>query len=208
MGGVGASVELHEIIRSRRAELGLSQAELGSRVGVDRRQIRRYESGETQPTLGVAREIARALDISLDELAGNEVRRLDLSGDWIAVWQSWKDGAESIRPQRVRMRHRGDVVEIAALARGAAPEAGGYLWRGELRVFDNEALIGWYAADEGAVRSKGSLYYALHTHGFTATGRWVGLSIDGPIVTGLATLARGEDEAVGLMAELQKGEQG
>jgi transcriptional regulator with XRE-family HTH domain len=199
-------VELHEIIRTRRAELGISQAELGSRVGVDRRQIRRYESGETQPTLGVAREIARALGISVDELAGNEVRRLDLSGDWCAVWQSWKDGEESIRPQQVRMRHRGDVVEIVALARGAAPEAGGYLWRGELRVFDNEALIGWYAADEGAVRSKGSLYYALHAHGHTATGRWVGLSFDGPAVTGLATLARTEDEALALMTELQKGE--
>jgi transcriptional regulator with XRE-family HTH domain len=199
-------VELHEIIRTRRAELGISQAELGSRVGVDRRQIRRYESGETQPTLGVAREIARALGISVDELAGNEVRRLDLSGDWCAVWQSWKDGEESIRPQQVRMRHRGDVVEIVALARGAAPEAGGYLWRGELRVFDNEALIGWYAADEGAVRSKGSLYYALHAHGHTATGRWVGLSFDGPAVTGLATLAPTEDEALALMTELQKGE--
>ena len=203
---MSTSVELHEIIRARRAELGLSQAELGSQVGVDRRQIRRYESGETQPTLGVAREIARALGISVDELAGNEVRRLDLSGDWFAVWQSWKDGTESTRPQQVRMRHRGDVVEIAALARGVAPEAGGYLWRGELRVFDNEALIGWYAADEGAVRSKGSLYYTLHTHGLTATGRWVGLSFDGPLVTGLAALARAEDDALGLMAELQEGD--
>jgi transcriptional regulator with XRE-family HTH domain len=197
---------MHEVIRQRRSELGLSQAELAARVGVDRRQIRRYESGETQPTLGVAREIARALVISVDELAGIEVRRLDLSGDWRAVWQSFKDGEESIRPQQVRMRHRGDVVEIVALARGVAPEAGGYLWRGELRLFDNEALIGWYAADEGAVRSKGSLYYALHAHGHTATGRWVGLSFDGPVVTGLATLARTEDEAFELMTELQKGE--
>jgi transcriptional regulator with XRE-family HTH domain len=131
---MNASVELHEIIRTRRAELGMSQAELGSRVGVDRRQIRRYESGETQPTLGVAREIARALEISVDELAGNEVRRLDLSGEWCAVWQSWKDGDESIRPQQVRMRQRGDVVEVVALARGVAPEAGGYLARRATRV--------------------------------------------------------------------------
>lgn len=57
-----------------------------------------------------------------------------------------------------------------------------------------------------AVRSKGSLYYALHAHGHSATGRWVGLSFDGPVVTGLATLARTEDEAVELMTELQKGE--
>jgi transcriptional regulator with XRE-family HTH domain len=196
-------LELHEIIRARRSELGLSQADLASQVGVDRRQVRRYESGETQPTLGVAREIARALGISIDELAGNESRRIDLSGEWFAVWQSWKGREESIRLHRVRARQRGDVVEIAAIARGAALEEGGYLRRGELRIFDNEALIGWYAADEGAVRSKGSLYYALHPHGLTAKGRWVGLSFDGPAVTGLATLARTEDEAQTLMEELR-----
>ncbi len=39
-------MELHEIIRQRRAELNMSQSELAAKVGVDKRQIRRYESGE------------------------------------------------------------------------------------------------------------------------------------------------------------------
>ena len=51
-------MEMNEVIRQRRSELGMSQADLATRVGVDRRQIRRYESGETQPTLSVAKTIA------------------------------------------------------------------------------------------------------------------------------------------------------
>ena len=79
-------MELHEVIRERRSELGMSQADLAAKVGVDRRQIRRYESGETQPTLPVAKAIALALGISIDELAGDETHRVNLSGDWWACW--------------------------------------------------------------------------------------------------------------------------
>jgi DNA-binding XRE family transcriptional regulator len=199
-------MDMHEVIRQRRSELGLSQGDLAARVGVDRRQIRRYESGETQPTLSVAKAIAHALGITIDELAGNETRRLDLSGDWWACWQSWKDGCEAVRTQKIHLRQRGDVIETAAVTRGAALDDGGYLWRSELRIFDNEALIGWYAADDGAVRSKGSLYYTLHPHGLHATGRWVGLSYDGPIVSGWAAMARTEDEVKALMDGLRSRE--
>lgn len=95
------------------------------------------------------------------------------------------------------------MAEIVAVTRGTPLEEGGYLWQGELRIFDNEALIGWYVADEGAVRSKGSMYFALHQHGLHATGRWVGLSHDGPIVSGWAALARTEVEVTALMNTLR-----
>jgi transcriptional regulator with XRE-family HTH domain len=42
---------MSEVIRGRRAELGMSQAQLAAAAGVDTRQIRRYESGEQQPML-------------------------------------------------------------------------------------------------------------------------------------------------------------
>ena len=199
-------MEMNEVIRERRSELGMSQGDLAAKVGVDRRQIRRYESGETQPTLSVAKTIARALGITIDELAGDETRRIDLTGDWWACWQSWKDGQESIRPQEVRMSQRGDTVQIVAVSHGAPAEAGGYLWQGELRVWDNEVLMGWYVANEGAVRSKGTMYFALHPHGINAVGRWVGLSYDGPIVTGWSALVRTEDEVVALMDKLRSDE--
>jgi len=82
------------------------------------------------------------------------------------------------------MRHRGDVVHITAATRGTPLEDGGYLWQGQLRVWDNEVVMGWYVADEGAVRSKGTMYFVLHQHGIRLVGRWVGLSYDGPIISG------------------------
>lgn len=196
-------MEMNEVIRQRRGELGMSQGDLAAKVGVDRRQIRRYEAGETQPTLSVAKTIARALGITIDELAGDETHRVDLTGDWWACWQSWKDGREVINPHEVRMTQRGDNIDIVAVTRGTPVEDGGYLWRGEMRLWDNEILMGWYIADEGAVRSKGTLYFVLHQHGIQATGRWVGLSYDGPIISGWGALARSEDEVVRLMGTLR-----
>lgn len=200
-------MEMNDVIRHRRSELGMSQADLAAKVGVDRRQIRRYEAGETQPTLSVAKTIARALGITIDELAGDETHRVDLSGDWWACWQSWKDGEEVLNPHQVHMRQRGDQIEIVAVTRGTPLEGGGYMWRGEMKLWDNEILMGWYIADEGAVRSKGTLYFSLHQHGISATGRWVGLSYDGPIISGWSAMARTEDEVVALMNTLLQSEE-
>jgi transcriptional regulator with XRE-family HTH domain len=198
---------MQEIMRKRRIEQGLSQADLAAAVGLDKRQIRRYEAGDAQPSLSAARAIAQALGISLDELAGSESRQLDLSGTWWAAWQTWKNGQEVINPHVIGMRQRGDVLEVTAETRGTqALDEGGYLWRGELRIWDNEALMGWYVATEGAGRSKGTMYFALHQHGQKMTGRWVGLSYDGPIVTGWGALARTEDEVVALMDKLRTDE--
>ncbi len=62
---------MSEVIRRRRTELGLTQADLGAAAGVDARQIRRYEAGQSQPVLLVAVAIADALGISISELAPN-----------------------------------------------------------------------------------------------------------------------------------------
>lgn len=74
---------------------------------------------------------------------------------------------------------------------GDVLEEGGYLWHGQLRLWDNELLMGWYAADDGAVRSKGTMYFVIHAHGMHLLGRWVGLSYDGKIVTGWAANGEG-----------------
>jgi transcriptional regulator with XRE-family HTH domain len=195
------------VMRDRRAALGLSQADLAAAVGLDKRQIRRYEAGEAQPTLVVAKAIAHALQISLDELAGETEQRLQITGDWWAGWQTWKDGAPVHTSQPVQIRQRGTDLDIAALDRGISTEEGGYLWRGQLRLWDNEILMGWYAADDQAVRSKGTLYLVIHPHGHQMRGRWVGLSYDGPIVSGWSAFARTEQEAQTLLHALTEGEQ-
>lgn len=186
-----------EVIRTRRAALALSQADLAERVGVDKRQIRRYEAGESHPNLPVARDIADALGISLDELAGSDVRRVGLSGEWWAAWQTYQDGREVHTVQQITIRQRGDVVQVATQDRGNVTlEEGGYTWRGEFRLWDNEALIGWYTATDEAVRSKGSMFFHLHPHGQHMTGRWVGLSHDGPLITGGAVIAKEKNTAL------------
>jgi hypothetical protein len=97
-----------------------------------------------------------------------------------------------------------ELIQIEATARGRSVEEGGYLWRGELRLWDNEILMGWYAANDGSVRSKGTMYFVMHPHGIHATGRWVGLSYDGNIVTGWSSMARTEAEARELVGELKE----
>jgi transcriptional regulator with XRE-family HTH domain len=192
-------MQMSEVLRRRRTELGMSQAELATAAGIDARQIRRYEAGEQQPALPVAVAIADALKISVGELAGLPSHAVNLTGDWYAAWQSTKDGADLVAVQPIRMRQQGELVQIEALERGRDVEAGGYLWRGELRLWDNEILMGWYASIEPTVRSKGTLYLNVHTQGLAITGRWVGLSYDGQEITGLAGLAHDETAARGLV---------
>src|SRR6266545_5534525 len=197
-------MEMPEVIRRRRAELDMSQADLAKAAGVDVRQIRRYESGQQQPTLSVAVAIAAALGISISELAGMPDHRVNLTGDWWAGWPSSREGVEDIRVQPVSMRQHGDLIQIEATRRGRPVEEGGYLWRGELRLWDNEILMGWYAANDGSVRSKGTMYFVMHPHGINASGRWVGLSYDGQIVTGWSSIAKTEAEARELVDELKE----
>ena len=142
--------------------------------------------GQNGPGSGVRSAVA----------GGQPAQGLDLSGSWVAGWQSFKDGEEVFRYQPVELEHLGqDTISIVAVERGAEVDDGGYLWRGELRLWDNAILMGWYTATESSIRSKGTLYYAIHPHGQSMTGRWVGLSHDGLVITGAAALAQSESRA-------------
>ncbi|MGH3467693.1 MAG: helix-turn-helix domain-containing protein [Thermocrispum sp.] len=58
-----------------RKDKGLTQQALADRVGVHVTQIRRYEAGNSAPTLDVLRELARALSVSADALVFDEDER-------------------------------------------------------------------------------------------------------------------------------------
>lgn len=195
-----------EVLRRRRAELGMSQADLAVAAGVDKRQIRRYEAAEQQPVLSVAVAIADALQISVGELAGIPSHGVNLTGEWWASWQTSMEGKEVVTLQEVRFRQQRDLISVETTTRGISVEEGGYHWRGELRLWDNEILMGWYAADDGSVRSKGTMYFVLHPHGQWMSGRWVGLSYDGKVVTGWGAIAREEERAREIIAELKEQE--
>lgn len=198
-------MDMADVIRQRRREIGMSQGELAEAVGVKPRQIARYEAGEQQPVLSVAVAMADALGISIARLAGRESSGLDLSGDWWAAWQTWKDGEEYVSSQEVRIEQEENrIYRIESTTRGLALEDGGYMWRGMFELHDNQVLMGWYAASEAAVRSKGTLFFAVHPHGRNLDGRWVGSSYDGSIVTGWAAMAHDPDETKRQIDELKK----
>jgi len=194
-------MDLGDIIRSRRNAIGLSQTELAKAAGVHVRQIARYEAGEQQPALSVAVALADALGISIAQLAGQVSYELDLSGDWWCAWQTWKDGVPRIDTHPMEVHQRGELLQLDA-DRAVPVDEGSYQWRGELRLWDNEALMGWYRSTDGAVRSKGVLYLALHPHGTHAWGRWVGMSYDGLVMSGWGAMARTEAEANKVVQDL------
>lgn len=59
-------------IRKRKS---LTQQALAERVGIHVSQIRRYEAGDSQPTLDVLRNLAIALSVSTDALVFDEAER-------------------------------------------------------------------------------------------------------------------------------------
>ncbi len=193
-----------EVIRRRRDQIGMSQAELARAAGVDARQIRRYESGEQQPLFSVAVAIAQALRIPISELAETPEHRVKLSGTWWASWQTYRGGIEKIATQQVEMQQEGEFIRVSTVTHGLSTDEGGYHWSGELRLWDNEILMGWYASTEGSIRDKGTMYFVLHPHGLYMAGRWVGLSYDGKIVTGYGSMARSHDEAEAAITRLKQ----
>src|SRR6476469_5452929 len=103
-------MDFSDVIKARRAALGLSQAQLADRANVSLRQLSRYEAGEQQPVLSAAVTLADALGISLTQLAGQISYELDLSGDWWAGWQTWKDGTPRIDAHTLEVNQRGEVL--------------------------------------------------------------------------------------------------
>lgn len=124
---------------------------------------------------------------------------LDLSGDWWCAWQTSKDDVPRIDIHTLTVHQQGEQLQLNA---ARAPAEGSYTWHGELRIWDNEALMGWYRSTEGAVRSKGTMYLALHPHGEHAWGRWTGMSYDGLVVTGWGVIARTKELADKVSHEL------
>lgn len=179
---------LGDVIHRRCAELGLSQTALADRVGVHVRQIRRYERGEQQPVLGVAVKLAETLGVTLDELAG--VGESPLDGEWWSARQVEVEGRSLIATVPVTLRRRApDALTVEG--RG---------WRGELRVWEERTLTGWY----GGAGAPGTMYFALDEDGTRARGRWVSQRADGEVTSGHAALARTRAAAAAEIAVLSR----
>ncbi len=61
-----------EKIRQAREKLGLSQAELASKVGVSQAAISQFEKGSARPSLLVFIRLSRVLGLSMEQLITEE----------------------------------------------------------------------------------------------------------------------------------------
>lgn len=130
--------------------------------------------------------------------------QVELSGVWWASWQTFRNGVEKIATQQVECKQASEFIHVATITHGLDPEEGGYHWNGALRIWDGEILMGWYSANEGSVRSKGTMYFTLHPHGLQMAGRWVGLGYDDRIMTGWGSMAKTRENAEAVIEQLNR----
>lgn len=95
--------ELGRRIRVLRAASNLSQAQLAERVGVSFQQIQKYESGRSELSISRLLSIARALDVSAEEIIG-------------FYPSSVRDGRKKRRPGETRFYDLDDADERIAIA--------------------------------------------------------------------------------------------
>lgn len=69
------TMDFPERLAALRKARALTQQALADKVGVHVLQIRRYEAGNSQPTLDVIRRLALALSVSADELVFERTER-------------------------------------------------------------------------------------------------------------------------------------
>jgi transcriptional regulator with XRE-family HTH domain len=74
-------VEFGEILRAKRKEKGLSQAKLGTLVGLSKALISKYENAISYPPYNVLIRFANVFNVSTDYLLGVEKKRtLNIEG--------------------------------------------------------------------------------------------------------------------------------
>lgn len=117
------SVDRHvgAVIRARRKALGLSQTELGSRVGLTFQQIQKYERGTNRVSASTLYEIAEVLATPVPDFFPSSAERKqdDLSRKRIRFVET-KEGSAiaDLFPKLVHGRRRAIVSLIRAMAAG------------------------------------------------------------------------------------------
>lgn len=71
-----ALINLGQLIKKRRLEVNLSQAQLAFEINTDGRHIRRIENGEINPSFLTLKKIADALYIDLNELMSSKEQKM------------------------------------------------------------------------------------------------------------------------------------
>lgn len=178
--GAGALSVVGEVIQARRHELGLTQTRVSSAAGLPLDLYQRYESGEADLPLATAAVLADVLDISLAVLAGAETRSIDFNGQWWAAWQSGP-----LHPNEADFH----LVEALRVGNRVLLDKG---WRGELELFGNEVLVGWYRPPGHGTRTRQGIFLWLPAGSDYLYGRWTGVADNNTVTSGWCVLAREE----------------
>ncbi len=185
---------MSEVIRQRRQELGLSQADLARAAGTDARQIRRYEAGDVQPSFAQARAIAEALDITLDQLAGG-IPLEGMIGTW---WLAWKE-LQLDKPMvaQIQIVPAGSDYEARPLdpgdRSGLDPR-----WRMTFKRERDRGLLGWFVE----ARTIGVAVLRPMSPGWA--GRWIGVPTKEWAAAGHIALSRVEEDLPTLLEAVVK----
>jgi hypothetical protein len=93
----------------------------------------------------IARSTAQGESWRPSPPVSKDAHRVNLTGQWWASWQTSRSGVEKIATQEVEIKQESNALHIQTRTRGLSVEEGGYHWSGELRLWDNEILMGWSA---------------------------------------------------------------
>ena len=66
------NIKWNENIRVYRERCGYSQKELSNILGVSERTLKRYEAGDSEPTISVLLKLSKIYDASIDSIIGND----------------------------------------------------------------------------------------------------------------------------------------
>jgi hypothetical protein len=134
--------------------------------------------------------------------------KINLSGTWYAVWQTTVEGRENINTELLQIKQKGDKITMENVEKSPENKLGGYLWRGEFKIYDNEHIVGYYLPRESNVISKGTIYFSLNRGGNFMVGKWVGCNFDYEFTWGFGVIAKEKDFALTKITQLLKSKTG
>lgn len=148
-----------------------------------------YRRSRNESTVGIAN---RSIETASDEdmffrRAGISTQ---LEGTWHALWQTTVESLEVVNAEVLSLKWHGDQLFIENEAPSPDNPKGGYLWRAQARLYDNQYIMGTYIAKDPIVRAKGTLFLLIHTSGTFMLGHWVGCNYDSDWAHGLVAIAR------------------
>lgn len=193
---ITAMATYSEILRKQRKARGLDQTDIARAAGVDVRTVQRWERGERGFDFPVtAGKVARALGLTLDELAGITPIGIELSGDWHARWRTWRYGNEVIDRHPMAITQTGPRVEMDS--------TGDYQWRAEMNIVGYH-LDGTYRSIEVDRQFHGALHLWLSEDANMMIGHWSGSFFDGPMGGDWGVIARDGDKAEAMIRWLSE----